>query len=116
MQQPDNVRINCFNYIADLFAKSQIFHVCLMCISIKILSYFSVNYVLRARLHQTSVLTLQQLCNDASNTALIENNGVTLKWVATLFWSDSIDSNDSSISRVITALTLTLGVNGTIGS
>ena len=31
--------------------------------------------VVRARLHQASASTLQQLCDDASNSALIEING-----------------------------------------
>ena len=30
----------------------------------------------RVHLHQASASTLQQLCDDASNTALIENNGI----------------------------------------
>ena len=40
---------------------------------------------------------------DASATALIENHGVASKWIATLFWSDSIDSNESSSVGVIIA-------------
>ena len=35
--------------------------------------------------HQTSASTLQQLCDDASDTVLIENNGVTPEWAATYF-------------------------------
>ena len=34
----------------------------------------------RARLHQASVSTLLQISDDASNTVLIENNGVTPDW------------------------------------
>ena len=34
----------------------------------------------RAHLHQVSVSTLQQLCDDASDAVFIENNGVTLEW------------------------------------
>ena len=34
---------------------------------------------LRARLHQASESTLPQLCDDSSEIALIENNGVTWK-------------------------------------
>ena len=45
---------------------------------------------LRARLHQASVSTQSQRWDDAHDTTLIEINGVTPKWVATLFWSDSI--------------------------
>ena len=42
----------------------------------------------------------------------MENNGGTLKWVVTLFWNNSIVFNESSIASIITALTLTLNVNG----
>ena len=38
----------------------------------------------RARLHQASVSTLRQLCDDASDTVLIENNGVVKNGVATV--------------------------------
>ena len=37
----------------------------------------------RARLHQASASTLRQLCNDATGSVLIENNGVTPEWAAT---------------------------------
>ena len=47
----------------------------------------------RAHLHQASASMLRQLCDDARNTVLTENNGVTSKWVATPFWSDSIVFN-----------------------
>ena len=53
----------------------------------------------------------RQRCNEASDTALIENNGVTPKWVATPFWSDSIVFNENSIASIVTALTLRLSVN-----
>ena len=42
-----------------------------------------------------------QLCDDDSRTDLIENNEVALKWVATLFWSDYIVFNQSSITSII---------------
>ena len=35
---------------------------------------------LRAFLHQASVSTLRQLCDDATDNAVIENNGVTPDW------------------------------------
>ena len=41
---------------------------------------------LKARLHQASAM-LQQLCDDASNSVLIEINGDAWKWVTTPFWS-----------------------------
>ena len=44
----------------------------------------------RAHLHQASASTQSRSCDDACNIALIENNGVTPKLVATSFWSDSI--------------------------
>ena len=53
-----------------------------------------------ARLHQALASTLRQLCDDASDTVFIENNGITRKGVANPFWSDSIAFNDSSITCV----------------
>ena len=55
-----------------------------------------------------------------SDTPVIENNGVTPKWVPAPFcdpfWSDSIVFNQSSIASVIAALMLTLSVNGPLTS
>ena len=34
----------------------------------------------RAHLHQASASTLRQLCDEASDSVLIENNGVVLEW------------------------------------
>ena len=62
-------------------------------------------------LHWASASTLRQHCDDASDTAVIENNGVTSEWVATLFWSDS---NENRIASVVAVLTLMLGVNGAL--
>ena len=42
-----------------------------------------------------------QHCNDASNAAVIENNGVTLEWVFNSFSSDSIVFNENGIASVI---------------
>ena len=47
---------------------------------------------------------LRQLCDDASDTALIENNGVTAEWGCNPFSSDFIVFNESSIASVITQL------------
>ena len=58
----------------------------------------------RAHLHQVSVSMLQELCNDASDTVLIENNGVASEWVATPFWSDSIVFNENSVANTIPEL------------
>ena len=38
---------------------------------------------LRVGLHQASASMLRQLCDDASDTVLIENNGAAWEWVAT---------------------------------
>ena len=70
---------------------------------------------IRVRLHQASASMLRQLCDDACNFVFIENSGVAQKWVATPFWSDSIVFNENRIASVITALMLTLGVNGPLG-
>ena len=43
----------------------------------------------------------RQRCDDATDTALIENNGVTRKWVATPIWSHSIAFSQSNITSVI---------------
>ena len=69
-------------------------------------------YELRAHIHQVSASMLQQLCDDATDTVLIENNGVAQKWVATPIWSDSIVFYENIIASVIAELSLTLGVNG----
>ena len=61
----------------------------------------NVNADVRAHLHQALASTLRQLCNDASNSVLSENNGVAWKWVATLFWSDCIVFNENSITSII---------------
>ena len=47
---------------------------------------------------------LQQLCNDTSDTVLIENNGVTSEWGDNPFLSDSIVFNENSIASVIAEL------------
>ena len=67
----------------------------------------------RVRLLQTSESTLRQLCDDASDPVLIENNGITRKWIATQFLTDSIVFRETSIGnrRVVAALTLTFCVN-----
>ena len=54
------------------------------------------------------VYTKSQCCDDASDAALIETNGVAPEWVAKLvatpFWSESIVFNASSITSVIAEL------------
>ena len=55
---------------------------------------------------------LQQLCDDTSDTVVIENNGVTPEWGCNPFSCDSIIFNENSITSVIAALTLMLGVDG----
>ena len=56
----------------------------------------------RAHLHQASASTLQQLCNDASESVV--NNGVSWKWVATPFWSDPVVFNENRIASIIPEL------------
>ena len=48
--------------------------------------------------------TLRQLCDDARDTVLIEDNGVTQKWVATPFWSKSNVFNENSTTSIIAEL------------
>ena len=55
----------------------------------------------RTHLHQVSVSMLRQLCNYASKTVLIENNGVAQKRVAALFWSGSIVVNENTVTSII---------------
>ena len=76
------------------------------------------NVFMKARLHQTSALMQSQRCDDASDTAVIEKNGVAPKWVAAPFWHNylfpffSIEPCYKRHRNVDTALTLMLGVNG----
>ena len=58
----------------------------------------------RVSLHQPSASTLQQVCDDAGDSVLIENNSVTWKWVAVPFWSDSIIFNENRIACVFAKL------------
>ena len=53
---------------------------------------------------EASASTLQQCCGDASDNVLIENNGITVKWVATLFLSDFTVFNENSIASITAAL------------
>ena len=46
----------------------------------------------------------QQLCKEASNTVIIENNGVPWKYVATPFWSNPIVFNKNNIASIIPEL------------
>ena len=63
-----------------------------------------VNVTVKARLHQASMSLLRQLCKDASDTVLIENNGVTPEWGCNPFLSDSIVFNEISIPSVMAEL------------
>ena len=71
---------------------------------ISLLGRFKYTLRVSARLHWASASILWQCYDDASNTALIENNGVTQKWVSTPFWGDSIVFNENSIANVTAAL------------
>ena len=57
-----------------------------------------------------------QRCDDAFDSVLIENNRVAPDWSCNPFSSDSNVFNENRISSIIAALTLTLGVNGPLGS
>ena len=59
---------------------------------------------LRTRLHRASASMLRQLYDDASDTVLIENNGVAPNWGCNPFLSDFILSNENSITSIITEL------------
>ena len=67
-------------------------------------SMVTVGLYLVTRLHQALASTLRQLCNNTSNTVLVENNGVPWKWVAIPIWSDFIVFNENSIAMKIVAL------------
>ena len=56
---------------------------------------------LKTRLHKASESTLRQLCDDASDTVLVEHNGVTLDWGCNPFSSNSIVFNENSIASVV---------------
>ena len=68
----------------------------------------SVDYSLfaghRACLHQASASTLPQLSDDASNTVLIESNGVPPEWSYNQFSSNSIVFNENIIASMIAEL------------
>ena len=55
---------------------------------------------------------LRQYWDDASDTALIEHNGVAQEWGCNPFWSGSTVFNQSSIAIIIAVLTFTLTVKG----
>ena len=70
--------------------------VCSVCITTSVLPHYIFSHcdlspilriTLRAHLHQASASTLRPLCDDASNSVLIEINGDACKWVANPFWS-----------------------------
>ena len=55
-----------------------------------------------------------QCCNDASDTALIEDNEITAEWSGNPFSMDSVVFNESSIASIVAALTLMFSVNGPV--
>ena len=61
---------------------------------------------LRAQLYQASESTLRQLCNNVSDTALIENSRVAPEWVCNPFLSDSIVFNENNIASIVTEVSL----------
>ena len=70
-----------------------------------------VSIFVRAGLHQASSSMLRQLSDDASDSVLIESNGITPELGCNPFSSNSIVFNENRIASVIAQLLLTLGVN-----
>ena len=60
--------------------------------------------VVRVRLHQASDSTLRQLCDDASNSVLIENIGDAPKLGCNPFPTDSIVFNENRITGIVAEL------------
>ena len=54
----------------------------------------------RPHLHQVSASTLQQLCDGASNTVLIENNVVVPEWGCNPFPGDFVVFGENIITSV----------------
>ena len=61
-------------------------------------------FTVRVSLHQASAPMLCQLCDDANDTVLIENNRVTPECGCNPFSGDSIFINDNNIVSVIPEL------------
>ena len=59
---------------------------------------------MKARLHQASASMLPQLCDDASNSVLMENIGVAPEYGCNPFLRDSIVFNKKRIASIITEL------------
>ena len=103
--QTDYLSANVFQWMWETFWKLEMFIVVrqiftrqsFVSVDLFLLELFisSLRFISIVVVHQTSAQTLQQLCDDTSDTGLIENNLVASKLVAILFWSDSIDSNES---------------------
>ena len=70
----------------------------------------------RDHLHQASPSMPRQLYDDASDSVLIEHNGVTPDWGCNTFSSNTVVFKDNRITSVMAkfaaALMLTLSVNG----
>ena len=62
------------------------------------------NPIFGTRLHQAKASMLRQLCDDTSDSVLIKISGLTQKWVATQFWSNSIDFNENRVTNIIAEL------------
>ena len=60
--------------------------------------------VFRACLHKTSASILWQLCDDPSNSVLIENDRIAPEWGCNPFSSDSIVFNENRITSAIAEL------------
>ena len=62
--------------------------------------------ILRAHLHQASASMLRQLRDDACDSVLIENNGVTPDWGCNLFSSDSTNFNENRIASIMSCCSI----------
>ena len=72
----------------------------------------SISVTLRTHLHQTTASTLRQLCDDANDSVLIENNRVTAGWDFNSFLVTPLISMRIELSSLMAELSLTLSVNG----
>ena len=74
------------------------------------IGWYVLVFQLRTRLQQVSESMLRQICNDAIDSVPIENKEVAPEWVARHFRVQYHQCHH----RVVAALMLTLGVNGTL--
>ena len=101
-QKNDDIRSRCERTIRCKFGTTLWMEMITHTLQFFWISYHTV--FLRFHIHRASASTLRQLCDDASNTVLIENNGVIQKWVSTPIWGNSIIFNENRITNLIEEL------------